>query len=118
MLDGAHVRRLSVGSAVEGSPCFRVGKRKPGSARGPQQRAVDIKEEVLNDSPTKARVVVEQPSIASASIYQFGGERMIMARKGLLERQSLEESVLIAEGQDLSCTFGRPRLYRILLTRL
>ena len=117
MLDGAHVRRLSIGSAVEGSPCFRVGKRKPGSARGPQQRAVDIKQEVLNDSPTKARLA-ETPSIASASIYQFGGERMIMARKGLLERRSLEESALIAGGQGLSCTFGRPRLYRILLTRL
>ena len=50
-------------------------------------------------SPDK--VILSKPSIASTSSYQFGGERMIMARKGLLARQSLEESALMAQGEDL-----------------
>lgn len=54
--------------------------------------------------PSKARIV-EKPSIASTSSSQFGGERMIKARRGVLERQSLEESCLIADGEELA-SFG------------
>ena len=34
--------------------------------------------------------------------YQFGGERMIKARRGVLERQSLEDNCLSADGEELS----------------
>ncbi|THH16199.1 hypothetical protein EW146_g4403 [Bondarzewia mesenterica] len=51
-------------------------------------------------SPNKVRLV-EKPSIVSASSYQFGEERMIRARRGLLKTQSLEKSVLMGEREDL-----------------
>ena len=52
------------------------------------------------ESPKEPRLLA-QPSIASTSSFQFGGERMIKARQGLLERQSLEESALMAQGEEL-----------------
>lgn len=60
----------------------------------------------FHESPKKARIV-EKPSIVSTSSSKFGGERMIRAQRGLFERQSLEESCLIAEGEDLTtaCKF-------------
>jgi len=91
MLGGGHVRRLSVGSIIEASPCVRVEKRKHSG----------IQHVGRYESPHKARIV-EKPSIASTSSFQFGGERMIRAQHGLLERQSLEESCLIADGEDIS----------------
>jgi hypothetical protein len=56
------------------------------------------------DSPNKARIV-EKPSIASTSSYQFGGDRMIKAQRGVLERQSLEGNCLSADGELSSCEF-------------
>ncbi|KAL0062368.1 hypothetical protein AAF712_010779 [Marasmius tenuissimus] len=92
MLGGGHVRRCSVGSVIQASPCVRVGKRK-------QPVASKLNEKELPH-------VKAQPSIASTSSSVFGGERMIRAKRGILERQSLEESVLMAEGEDLSISFG------------
>jgi len=58
--------------------------------------------------PNKAQIM-EMPSIASTSSYQFGGdsgERMIQAQRGLLERQSLEDHYLSADGEEMSaCEF-------------
>ncbi|KAI0051553.1 hypothetical protein FA95DRAFT_1580533 [Auriscalpium vulgare] len=111
MLDGGHVRRRSVGSIVEGSPCVRVGKRKHATIRGPVDRLAMAEEEAV-ESPKKTRLI-EQPSIASTSSLGFGHDRMISARKGVLARQSLEEHCLSAEGNDLSFrsvpVFSRPR---------
>jgi len=90
MLGGGHVRRRSVGSIIEASPCVRVEKRKHSG----------IQHVGRYESLHKARLV-EKPSIASTSSFQFGGERMIRAQHGLLERQSLEESFLIADGEDI-----------------
>jgi serine/arginine repetitive matrix protein 2 len=94
MLGGGHVRRRS----VEATPCPRVEKRKRSVFQAPQ--TYNGFQDYL-ESPNKARII-EKPSIASTSSYTFGGERMIKARHGLLERQSLEESVLAADGEDLS----------------
>lgn len=55
-----------------------------------------------HESLNKARIV-DKPSIASASSFQFGNEQMIKAQKGLLERverQSLEDICFIADGED------------------
>ncbi|KAK6985146.1 hypothetical protein R3P38DRAFT_3291971 [Favolaschia claudopus] len=87
MLGGGHVRRRSIG--YNPSPCVRVEKWK--------HAAFQDDEKV----PNKAR----QPSIASTSSSKFGEERMTRARQGLLERQSLEESSLVAEGEDLASFF-------------
>ena len=97
MLGGGHVRRRSIDSLIEGSPCVGIGKRKHLI-----QDDMDVWDQAMQ-SPTKARIL-SKPSIASTSSHQFGDERMIRARHGLLERQSLEESVLIAEGEDLSAS--------------
>ncbi|KAF9560634.1 hypothetical protein CPC08DRAFT_466596 [Agrocybe pediades] len=102
MLGGGHVRRQSVGSIIEASPCVRVEKRKH-SAVLHGLRLVNGKDTDYNnvESPSKARIV-EKPSIASTSSLHFGGDRMIKAQRGLLERQSLEESCLIADGEEMA----------------
>lgn len=90
---GGRERRESIGSLVDKSPCYRVEKRKHSAfANGQMNR--------------KAHVAT-QPSIAStADSMQFGEERMIKARHGDLARRSLEESCLIAEGEDTSFSCG------------
>lgn len=94
MLGGGHVRRRSIGSVMEASPCVRVEKRK-------QDNQPIETTDMITEPPKKARIVTKA-SIASTSSSKFGGERMIKARQGVLQRQSLEESCLIAEGEDLS----------------
>ncbi|KZP22138.1 hypothetical protein FIBSPDRAFT_953223 [Athelia psychrophila] len=93
MLGGGHVRRRSVASVIEASPCVRVEKRI--HAEGAQPRKVDG----YFDSPNHEARIVEKPSISS---YKFGGERMIRAQQGLYERRSLEASCLVGDGEDLS----------------
>ncbi len=108
MIGGGHVRRRSIDSMVDGSPCVRVGierkkhLREIGRVLKFDQAIQEVPEvpTPAKESPVKTRLIA-RPSIASTSSQQFGGERMIMARKGLLERQSLEESALIAQGEDL-----------------
>jgi serine/arginine repetitive matrix protein 2 len=97
MLGGgqAPVRRQSI---LE-SPCPRVEKRKHSTMQGLRMFKGKPLEEY--ESPNKARIV-EKASIASTSSFQFGGERMIKAQHGLLERQSLEDSALIADGEELA----------------
>ena len=50
------------------------------------------------ESPKEPRLLA-QPSIASTSSFQFGGERMIKAQQGLLELRSLEDNADIAHGE-------------------
>ncbi|KIY52945.1 hypothetical protein FISHEDRAFT_69402 [Fistulina hepatica ATCC 64428] len=97
MFGGGHVRRQSLASIIEMSPCLRIEKRKR-----PDTDAADDEHE---ESPSKARIVTK-PSIASTSSYHFGGERMIRANHGLLHRESLEENCLVGNGEDDSGTFG------------
>ncbi|KAF9457373.1 hypothetical protein BDZ94DRAFT_1175700 [Collybia nuda] len=108
MLGGGHVRRRSVHEFIEASPCVRVEKRKHAMFQGTQ---LFKNYDEYRDTPNKARII-EKPSIASTSSCTFGGERMIKAKRGLLERQSLEDSCLIADGEDLSFqimpVFSRP----------
>ena len=66
-----HVRRQSIGSSFEASPCIRMERHF---------------REVRNAPPSAMKRKLETiPSV------QFGEGRMGMARKGLLERQSLED---------------------------
>lgn len=101
MLGGGHVRRRSVASVIDASPCVRVEKKKQSTFDKLQQRKAGTN--TFRDSPNEARIV-EKPSIASTTSYKFGGERMIRAQKGLYERQSLEDSCLVADGEDLSAS--------------
>jgi len=77
-------------------------KEEHGAIRGPQHRVAGSDGDIMEESPAKA-CLIEKRSVASTSSYQFGGERMIKACNGLLERQSLEESCMIAAGEDISC---------------
>jgi hypothetical protein len=98
MLGGGHVRRRSV---IDASPCPRMGKRKHAAFEevDPIPPSFLAYDKSFHSSPNKARII-EKPSIASTSSFKFGGERMISAKRGLLERQSLEDSCLVAEGED------------------
>jgi hypothetical protein len=88
MLGGGHVRRRS----IEASPCVQFEKKRHTVVEEPQ--------------PQKGpHEIVEKPSIASS--HKFGGERMIKAQRGLYERQSLEASCLVGDGEDssMSCEY-------------
>jgi len=103
-----------MGSLMQQSPCARAEKRdgkkrRPAMPKAavlpnpePVEPVVEVEpaeeEEV---SPAKS-IVIAKPSIASVTSTKFGGERMVQARKGLLERQSLEDSCLIADGEELT----------------
>jgi serine/arginine repetitive matrix protein 2 len=105
MIGGGHVRRQSIGSVYEGSPCVQVEKRV--GIIAPRRRRARFEQAHTEPSPKansakKEKAITQQPSIASTSSYQFGGERMIRATHGLLQRQSLEESCLSGEGEDTS----------------
>jgi serine/arginine repetitive matrix protein 2 len=117
MLGGGRVRRVSLGSVMQQSPCARVEKKSrkkkrpamPKTTILPRPEVVEEVEEVAATkeeevSPAKS-MIISKPSIASVTSTKFGGERMIQARKGLLERQSLEDSCLIADGGGLA-SFG------------
>jgi hypothetical protein len=108
MLGGGHVRRKSIGSAIEGSPCVRMEKKKHHVHHDPQPL-----EEVDTgfQQPTRNARVVQKQSFASTSSSKFGGERMIKAQRGILERLSLEETALMAEGEDLSVSRKHVQLF-------
>ncbi|KIK98105.1 hypothetical protein PAXRUDRAFT_725108 [Paxillus rubicundulus Ve08.2h10] len=110
MLGGGHVRRQSIGSMIGGSPCVRVERRKNIVTDPPETVFSRIKNVRPDDyeSPEKSRVIESKPSIASTLNSKFGDERMIRAKHGLLERQSLENTVLVAEGEDHSASFRMP----------
>lgn len=85
------MRRKSIDSAIGGSPLVQM--------RGVERRR--FVRPIQRDSPKKNRILAK-PSIASTVSSKFGDERMIRAKRGLLERMSLEESALTAEGEDSS----------------
>ena len=115
MLGGGHIRRRSI-DRIEGSPSAPLKKeRKKHTAlqhlarvlqfdKGHGELPTPVPGRLSKFSPD--RMVQPRPSIASTSSYQFGSERMIKAGQGLLQRQSLEESALMAQGEELlaSCT--------------
>lgn len=107
MLGGGHVRRRSVTSMIGASPCIQVERRKNILANPPETVFNRIKNAHSEDheSPEISRVIETKPSIASTTnSFKFGDERMIRARHGLLERQSLENTVLMGDGEDLSAS--------------
>ncbi|KAG5732016.1 hypothetical protein E4T56_gene18279 [Termitomyces sp. T112] len=103
MLGGGHVRRRS----IDASPCPRIEKRKHSEIEVHAQGLNSSDE--YHESPNKARIV-EKPSIASTSS-SFEDERMIKAKHVVLERQSPEEAVLIAEGEDLESSLPKAPMF-------
>ncbi|EJD08498.1 uncharacterized protein FOMMEDRAFT_151360 [Fomitiporia mediterranea MF3/22] len=160
MLGGGFVRRRSIRSTLEGSPCARAEKRQQqrylgriltripsgenddGSLNSSQAEVCMISELSHHEQETEAlsrrssneaspervqpdkkpaftllrnseiedqklEATAEQivdTSRLSAYDAQFGDNRMSLARKGLLERQSLEDCCLSAEGEDTTNT--------------
>jgi serine/arginine repetitive matrix protein 2 len=97
---GGYVRRRSVGATFEASPCVKFEKKRK-HANLQDMVYPPAYDDGNKDSSNKARII-EMPSIMSTSSSKFGGERMIKAQRGLLARESLEDSCLIAEGEDLT----------------
>jgi serine/arginine repetitive matrix protein 2 len=107
MLGGGRVRRCSVTSMIGSSPCIQVERRKNIFTNPPETVFSRIKNAHPEDheSPEVSRVIETKPSIASTTnSFKFGDERMIRARHGLLERQSLENTALMGDGEDLSAS--------------
>ncbi|KAF8425040.1 hypothetical protein L210DRAFT_3489659 [Boletus edulis BED1] len=111
MLGGGRVRRRSVTSMIGASPCIQVERRKNIVASPPETVFSRIKNAHPEDYESReiSRVIESKPSIAStSSSFKFGDERMIRAKHGLLERQSLEDNALMGDGEDLSGSFQMP----------
>ena len=114
MLGGGRVRRVSMGSLMQQSPCARAEKRggkkkRPAmpktailSKTEPVEPVAEVEPAEEEEVSPAESIIVAKPSIASVTSTKFGGERMIRARTGLLERRSLEESCLIAAGEELA----------------
>ncbi|KAI0696589.1 hypothetical protein BC835DRAFT_853465 [Cytidiella melzeri] len=118
MLGGGHVRRRSIDSGIEGSPCINLERKKNTALQHLarvlrfdqyQDELAAMPDRLSKVSPEK--VVLQKPSIASTSSQHFGGERMIMARKGLLERPSLDDSALIAQGDEILHSLQSTRVF-------
>ena len=99
LLGGGHVSRKAVGDSFASSPCFKPKRKRPFQVKLDAHASED---EVIG-SPAKMRVV-EKRVLASHTPSKFGLERMAKATQGLLERQSLEEHALSAEGADISAS--------------
>ncbi|KAF7791167.1 hypothetical protein EIP86_002178 [Pleurotus ostreatoroseus] len=115
MLGGGHVRRRSVDIWVEHSPS--QGRKATGLQLQHPGRVLDFgssEDASHHDSEpmvSPEKVIVSKPSIASTSSRHFGGERMIKARHGLLERRSLEDNALMAQGEELLASFNSSRVF-------
>ncbi|KZS91528.1 hypothetical protein SISNIDRAFT_551016 [Sistotremastrum niveocremeum HHB9708] len=110
MFNGEHVRRQSIGSSFEASPCLRIEKRKVHERVHNIRVRGDDEDDGFDNSMEKARLV-EKPSLASAQSVHFGEGRVALAQKGLLQRQSLEISCLTGEGEAASTSFYSPRVF-------
>ncbi|KAK0493176.1 hypothetical protein EDD18DRAFT_1407512 [Armillaria luteobubalina] len=83
-------------------PCLAEAGMNDQSPSGQSWTSTSHRAAEAKEGAVKARIVVK-PSIASAvESNNFGGERMIRTQHGLLDRRSLEESCLVAEGEDMS----------------
>jgi serine/arginine repetitive matrix protein 2 len=105
MIGGGHVRRLSVGSIINGSPCARVEKDKRVHAG---IKGINLADRLAalkgtTEEPALPRIV-EKASFASTSSFKFGDNRMDQARNGSLKRDSLEFGCLSADGEDTSAS--------------
>lgn len=144
MLGGGYVRRRSIGSTFEGSPCARAEKRHHSNYAGRVLARIpsgdvfnNFGQEYMEDAPmaeecedlpdldrveaeldepeaeqniNKSQESVVSSNRSSVSGHYFGEGRMDMARRGLLERQSLENCCLSAEGEDTTTSSKCPSL--------
>ncbi|KAI0339201.1 hypothetical protein BDW22DRAFT_606971 [Trametopsis cervina] len=117
MLGGGHVRRRSIDSGIKGSPCIALERKKNTALQhlarvlrfDQPEDELHLPDRLSKVSPDK--VIQQKPSIASTSSHHFGGERMIQARKGLLERPSLDDSALIAQGEEILHSLQSARVF-------
>ena len=126
MLGGGHVSRQSIESSLDGSPCARAEKRNrrhffrrpleripsgdaadllsipPSVAMSANSSLVSLNDAPPSPSSRRSNKSVEFSGRADESRLSryFGSNRMSMAKKGLLERQSLEDFCLTGEGED------------------
>lgn len=96
MLGGGHVRRCSMGSTMEASPCARVGKRKLQTYKG---RHHDYQ------SPKKAKTVETLPVAAS---FQLGSSRVVQPQKAETGKHDPEDSYFVGHGEDVSVSCKCP----------
>jgi len=107
MLGGGHIPKRDLFYSEQASPCVRMEKRAahrlyPRAGLRSPPRPV-----MLSPSRSGKKTSNTTPSLMHRSPTKFGDERMNQAQHGSLARYSLEESVLVAEGEESSvnCEF-------------
>jgi len=92
---------------IEASSCHQTEKSNYVTVGIPQP-TFRLKGNLQDDYQSPRRRAIEtKPSIAfTANSVKFGDERMIRAKHDLLERESLENMTLIADGQGDPLTSG------------
>jgi serine/arginine repetitive matrix protein 2 len=99
MIGGGHVRRRSITSLIDGSPCARVEKRAKTVVKG-----LSLADRLAATHEEKERSAgvsrfAQRASVICTASYKFGGARMDQARNGRIQRDSLELTCLSAEGE-------------------
>ena len=97
---------------IAASPCVRMEKkathRRTARAVLQEMKKAEKQARAVVPSPVKPKTVEPKPSIVSTASTHFGDDRMASAQHGLFTRQSLEESVLVASGEDRSVSCKCP----------
>lgn len=99
MLGGGHISRKAM-ETTSGSPSFKVRPRKKRPAFQVKLDRPDLLSSSIDEDSFSAK---PKPSTT------FGRSRMALATQGLLERSSLEDSALFAEGSDSSAAVAPPK---------
>ena len=97
MLGGGHVSRKAVDETFSASPCFKSKPRK----KQPNFR-VKVDPAVKASAGAHQQPCNPNTALASQPSSTFGKRRMALASQGLLERHSLEDTVLSGDGSDNS----------------
>ncbi|EKM52947.1 uncharacterized protein PHACADRAFT_259113 [Phanerochaete carnosa HHB-10118-sp] len=124
MIGGGHVRRRSIDSRIDDSPCIdleRKEKKKHTALQHiarvlefdqkPDELPSDFVDRLPKISLDKAHAT--KPSIASTSSFQLGDEPIIKAGKGLLQRQSLEKDALIAHEEKIAASLAATAVFSL-----
>lgn len=101
MLGGGHVSRKTVVETFSASPCFKSKPRKKRPAFQVKVdhatgRSIPLSQQKSSNPCDQNTSLAQQPSST------FGKSRMALASQGLLERRSLEDTVLSGDGSDNS----------------
>lgn len=108
MLGGGHVRRRSVDSGIDGSPCIDKERKKTTALQHLARvlRFDHSEDEMPSSVPDwvpkiSPKIIIEKPSFTSTSSNHLGEELMIQAGKGLPQSEIVDDSSIMDDSGDL-----------------